>query len=349
VILRSALVAAALLAAAFPGAITPAVPAIRVVASGLDNPRGVAVTAGGVVYVAEAGRAGKCRPNVGCFGFTSAVTRIRNGVQKRVATGIFSIGDKEGNAAIGADGIAIGPGGKPYVIVTGLNEDDPAKLVGAHGAAQVGKVLRVPDLTAVADIGLVERTSNPAGGPVDEDPYGLTFDGSTIVAVDAAGNDILTADHGDVTAIGVFPSRVFGKRRVDSVPTCVTVGPDGAYYVGEYGGDGTPVNRARVWRVVPGKKPTVYATGFNSITGIGFGPGGAMYVGELFRHGPRQFSAHHDSTGAVIKVTRSGRRTELGDGKLLAVGGLAVAKDGSLYVSTNSVLPRVGKLVRIAG
>ena len=78
VILRSALAAAALLAAASPAQSLAAVPAIRVVASGLDNPRGVAVTAGGVVYVAEAGRAGKCRPNVGCFGFTSAVTEIRN-------------------------------------------------------------------------------------------------------------------------------------------------------------------------------------------------------------------------------------------------------------------------------
>ena len=39
---------------------------------------------------------------------------------------------------------------------------------------------------------------------------------------------------------------------VQSVPTCVAVGPDGALYVGELTGWPYQVGKARIWRIAPG-------------------------------------------------------------------------------------------------
>ena len=47
------------------GGVAAAQPKLRVVASGLDNPRGLAIGPGGAIYVAEAGRGGTspCAPS----------------------------------------------------------------------------------------------------------------------------------------------------------------------------------------------------------------------------------------------------------------------------------------------
>ena len=59
---------------------------------------------------------------------------------------------------------------------------------------------------------------------------------------------------------------------VETVPTTVVVGPDGAYYVGQLTGFPFPVGGASVYRVAPGGEPEVYASGFTNIIDIGFGP-----------------------------------------------------------------------------
>jgi hypothetical protein len=82
-----------LIAVAGAGAV--ATPPFQLVMSGLDNPRGLAWGPEGALYVAEAGTGG---PQA-CFGtprgpafvgFTGAVSRLWNGLQERVATGLPS-------------------------------------------------------------------------------------------------------------------------------------------------------------------------------------------------------------------------------------------------------------------
>lgn len=51
------------------------------------------------------------------------------------------------------------------------------------------------------------------------------------------------------------------KMPMESVPTSVAYGPDGALYVSELTGFPFPAGASTIWRVVPGKAPTVYATG----------------------------------------------------------------------------------------
>ena len=70
------------------------------VASGLDNPRGIALTHHGDLWIAEAGRGGDAQcfdgPEGGkvCFGNTGAFTLVHKGVQKRIVEGLPSIGDE---------------------------------------------------------------------------------------------------------------------------------------------------------------------------------------------------------------------------------------------------------------
>lgn len=69
-----------------------------VVASQLDNPRGMAFDASGALYVTEAGRGGNSLtipgpvPNLEmAFGTSGAITRVRNGIQERVIVGLPSL------------------------------------------------------------------------------------------------------------------------------------------------------------------------------------------------------------------------------------------------------------------
>ena len=74
-----------------PGAAAAASPRLKVIASGLDNPRGLAFGPDGALYVVEAGRGGSgpCTAfdlfgGPLCFGPSGAVTRVSHGHQRRV-------------------------------------------------------------------------------------------------------------------------------------------------------------------------------------------------------------------------------------------------------------------------
>src|SRR5439155_19944809 len=103
-------------------------------------------------------------------------------------------------------------------------------------------------------------------------------DGGSCAAVVAAGNDLLwIGPNGKASVLAVFPTqtlkltRAIGKLigappsmtsiSVQSVPSRVALGPDGALYVGELTGAPFAPGSARIWRVVPGQRPTVYAFG----------------------------------------------------------------------------------------
>jgi len=82
-------------------------PELTVVASGLDNPRGLDIR-GGAVFVAEAGRGGDgicvMTPQGAeeCLGSTGAVTRIDRRGQRRVLSELASL-------AGATEGFAVGP------------------------------------------------------------------------------------------------------------------------------------------------------------------------------------------------------------------------------------------------
>jgi hypothetical protein len=324
---------------------------VRVIATGLNNPRGVAVAPDGSVFVAQAGAAGtKCQgtgPNTECLGFTGSIDRIAGGKRERYAAGFVSGGGRDGSFAVGLDGITIAPDGTVYGIET-TPGPDPAKF-GPEVAAQAGHVLRVDRgaKTPVGDsVGAYEFKNNPAHDNVDSNPYGIAWSPIGFAVTDAAGNALLLVNpSGRVTTLATFAAQKFGPYAAQSVPTCV-VWHNGAFYVGELGGGGIPNGKSRIWKVIPGQAATVFATGFTTISGIAFGPDGSLYVDELGKAGLAGFE-QGKFTGALIRVMPNGTRTEIATGKLNAPAGVAVGSDGTVYVATFSVFASKGQLLAI--
>lgn len=350
VLVAAAIVAAALVTAQLAAGASDGV---RVLVSGLNNPRGVAVGPDGAVYVANAGAAGRICIGKGqdaqCGGFTGSITKVVNGKAQRLSTGFLSLGGRDGSFSVGVDDVVITPGGYVYAIETSMGQHVPPGIPAA-AVAQSGKLLEIGPRSVkhpVADVSHVEWTLNPDHSNLDSDPYSVAVDRSGLIVADAAANDLLRVHwDGSISVLAVFPTQRFGKHVVQSVPTSVAVGPDGAYYVGELGGDGTPNGHARIWRVVPGSAPTVWRSGFTAIVGLDFGPDGSAYVAELVKHGLAA-AQKGDVAGALIRVYPNGQRRELAAGRLPAVGGVAVGRDGKVYVSTGAIFAGKGQLVEV--
>ena len=161
-------------------------PNVEVIASGLDNPRGLGFASNGDLYVAEAGSggSGKCRPSPDgqpvevCYGETGALTRIDIGGKKpprRVIEGLPSMASAGGFAASSGP-VDVSFRGSTAFVVMGWG-GDPALRAGIGPKSRLfGTVLLVTpegQYFPISDISANEQRHNPAGGPVDSNPYGV--------------------------------------------------------------------------------------------------------------------------------------------------------------------------------
>jgi DNA-binding beta-propeller fold protein YncE len=366
-------------------------PTVEVVAEGLHAPRGLAIASDGSLLVAEAGQAGDLCPEGGggfCLGTTGSVARISDGTVERIVEGLPSAGG--GSDTVGVSDIALIDDEHFYLIVN-AGGDPAGRQFMPPELATMGWLMRGSGdgiVESVADVAGFETSDDPdaefSGGVPDANPYSVAIsaDGGVVVA-DAAMNALVAVDDaGAVSLMALFPPRehLFPAELVattdpaaggdepaedtmaaegeevpipvQSVPTSVVVGPDGAYYVGELTGAPFPVGGASVWRVVPGQEPTEYATGFTNIIDLGFGPDGTLYVAEIAHEGLMDFYSGQGDVapaGAVLSVPPGGGQAELlvSGGPLTALGGLAVDSDGSIYVSANTLDRESGTVVKI--
>ncbi len=292
------------------GKTSTAASTVDVVMTGLDNPRGLSFGNDNDLYVAEAGRGGSGPPclflrgALQCYGATGAVSRLRNGVQQRIITGLPSYAPSSGEGATGPHDVSL-PGNNRIYIAIGLG-GGPA--VRAAFDSDFGWLVRAPETggswARFADIAGFEFANNPDQNVPDSNPYGLLTGAGGRIVVDAGGNSLLrVSPSGDISVIATFPSRP--GRSTDAVPTSVARGPDGAYYVGELTGVPFTVGAARVYRVVPGQAPQVYLVGFTAIIDLAFGPDGSLYV---LQHATGPFLS---GPGALIRVAPDGTRTTI--------------------------------------
>jgi hypothetical protein len=339
------------LAVALAGAVGAGATTTSVVMSGLDNPRGLAFGPEGALYVAEAGRGGSgpcvfLRGAPQCYGPTGAVSRLWRGEQKRIATGLPSYGSAA--STTGPHDISfLGRGGAYVTIGLGLEGLPRSALAGVGD--QFGWLVHVPasgSWKPITDISAYEFATNPGGGALDSNPYGLLAEPGSRVVADAGANALLrVAANGTISTVAVFTAQPnptpIGPPFVESVPTAVAVGPDGAYYVSELTGVPFASGLANIYRVVPGQAPTVAWSGFTTVIDIAFGPDGSLYVLE-HSTGPVFFAL----PGRLLKVAPDGTRTTVIDG-LTQPGSVAVGPDGALYVSNRSTSIGTGEVLRI--
>ena len=268
----------------------------------------------------------------------------------------------------------------------GPDENDEGHLFHQLADGTVVDVLNIADYQA-GDPDPVDHDDPP--NPIESNPYGLTVmrNGDALIA-DAAGNDIIrvTPDgHARTVArfdlqsiktdhappeVGPLPPRLLAE----AVPTSVTIGPDGAIYVGELKGFPFRPGTSNVWRIAPNAngawcsvrepdptgKCSLYANRFTAIQDIAFNKSdGRLYVYELAKDGVFAFEAGLETgefpDAVLLEVTKNAqgngiqhvdRRRELVPGKLSQPGGIVV-RFGKVFV-TDGVFTS-GRLLRIDG
>jgi hypothetical protein len=344
---------------------------ISVVARNLNNPRGLAFRSDGALYITEAGVNGQGiqipGPAPGVildFGLNGSVTRVEKGVQERIITNLPSLTvDPKGtqltpsingsSQTFGVADITFDRKGDAYISVGYATNPLYSSNLGSNGAnlASLLKINLTPkgkvvSIKKIADLGKYESQKNPSNDDLVSDPYSFLIQGNDTLVVDGGANDLLRINKlGDISTEAVFNTRSFPNAEfpVQSVPTAIAIGSDGAYYIGEFSGFPFLEGVARIFRLIPGQAPQVYAEGFTQIIDIAPAPDGGLYVLE---HASQSLLSGNGS-GALIHLSPSGQRTTLVSDGLVLPTAMTIGSDKAIYVSNYGSSAGIGQVVRI--
>jgi hypothetical protein len=344
-------------------------PGYDTVVQGLRNPRGIDFSADGKLYVAEAGEAGDvCFEGIQteeggplCGGSSARISRVdtRSGARSDYITGLVSVGGPL--FAIGASGVAVH--GNQVFGLMGLNDQSvpPAQACGGGAdcsafvdaaAAQLGHLLRgVPprrytwrqDVGAFnyqwtvdnkSTIGLGDPSyqpgwaDNPDFQPGDANPYGLSDARGGTYTVDGGANTLTwVPQRGRPTIVAAFPDPDPAHANAyDSVPTCVT-GSGRRVVVADLNGQIFVVDGSSI-TVSPADVASDDGAFLVAAGGCASDGRGHVYISDIFAGGLVKLS--------LRSMTLSWVRPP---GTFNFPAGVALGKDGRLYVANNSVCP----------
>ncbi|HSN72585.1 MAG TPA: ScyD/ScyE family protein [Steroidobacteraceae bacterium] len=330
------------------------------IASGLNNPRGIAFAPNGELYVIEMGNGGPgpCVPSPvfpfppRCYGPAGALTRIApDGVPgfERVVTGLPSLGLATGAGEGGAADVSF-HGMVAYVQI-GWGGDPALRSALGDAGALFGSVLQITPggrVRPLADIAAHEALFNPGGGAVDTNPYGLLALPGRRVIADAGANALIeNLANGSTRTMAVLPPVAPGNR--DSVPTSVTEGPDGALYVGQLTGFPFWQGTSSVLRVASdGSTVESYADGFTAVVDLAVTDDGTLYVLEVATGQAPPFPPPNPGLGVGRLVRQCpGAPQEVLLSGLNTPAGVALGPDGAVYLTNNGTSPTNGEVLRL--
>lgn len=352
---------------------------LQVIAENLESPRGLTFGPDGSLYVTEAGRGGEgpCIPAPGggsdvvCYGATGSITRINNGVAERIVTALPSLAlpfEPLGITidATGIHDIQFDSSGKAYAVFgLGSSPDQRDQVLNIPEFGQlvaIDNLLNEPvSLIPLADLAEYEGLFNPDdlgsgffnpyNNGIDSNPYAFIIQDDTAYIIDAAGNDFFAAklDGSELNLLSVLPERTVTDPltgdtiALQSVPTSVTIGPDGAFYIGEFTGFPYPENDARIFRIGSDNQVEIYAEGFTQIIDLAFDDQGGLYVLEFASNSI--FSGF--SSGDLIYIAPDGTRTSILNEPLNSPTALEIGLNGDIYISNQGFIPGQGQILRV--
>jgi hypothetical protein len=331
---------------------------LEVVASGLDNPRGLDFSHWGGLYVTEAGSGGPCTGPVGeeiCVGPTGAVTKIWHGKKRRVVEGLPSFAFPDGSEALGPQDISFGAFSAYLAVGLGGDPTTLRPLLGEFGD-ELGQLYRISPfgrVRPVADLAAYEAAADPDGVEINSNPNSVLALPGRRYVVDAGGNDLLrVGPTGRISTVAVFPPQTYppveppsppSEPEFDAVPTAVVRGPDRALYVSQLTGVPFIPGAANIYRVERDGDYEAYAEGYTNVTDLAFGPDGSLYAVEFATNG----ILSGDKTGALKRVVPDVFGGEIISEELVNPTGVTVSRKGHIYVSNNGAVIDKGQVVRV--
>jgi len=356
--IAAALAATILLA---PPAAAGATGAVSVVASGLDNPRGLTFGPDGKLYVALGGRGGdmsttpkQCQqvpvpigPETG--GFTSSIVTVApNGTVSPVAIGLPS-----SSTTVDSGGLTSGVadvdfiGHTLYALTSGagcshglFGTDNAVLRVNADGTT-----------TRVANLSEFIK-ANPVANPEEDD---FEPDGTWYSMVPYKGDlYAVEPNHGEVDRINPWTGEI--SRVVDVSASQGHIVPTSIAFGGLFGG--LALGNLGTFPVTPGSEQlmrvnpfsgnlSVVRKGFTTMLGLDFDLWGNLYVLESMTApgfpGPQELG-----TGKIIRISLFGGTSTLVTGLSFPTA-MTIGPDGALYVSNLGFAgPGAGQILRVA-
>ena len=315
---------------------------IVVVADGLDNPCGVAVSWGGRVFVAEAGHGGD-RPvewlapfDYAFAGNTGRVSVLLGGGRwAPIVSGLPSV-------ALGGGAEVVGPSGLAFR-GTALFASIGAAVPGSGTTAAVRRITMLPRAIWEVDTWPLVQGLTADDLSAASMPYGLTFDRSrtALYIADAGANAVLRGFGWRYTP------HVFKAWDDNPMPTAVAFGPDGCLYVSMLGHYPFAAGSTRIERVHPDGESEIVASGLTALTDVKFDRAGWLYAVQFGEFDGERWLPN---TGAVLRIESTGEATVIA-GDLNFPNKIAFGKRGELYVTVNSAYspPYSGQVLMITG